>query len=47
MLVLKIGGGFKTGDSGNIHMGRAEFLFEFLMKVFPVNKSVRLQVFFL
>jgi hypothetical protein len=28
-------------------MGRAEFLFEFSTKVFPVNKSVRLQVFFL
>jgi hypothetical protein len=28
-------------------MGRAEFLFEFLTKVFAVNKSVRLWVFFL
>jgi hypothetical protein len=34
-------------DSSNIHMGGAEFLFEFLTKVFLVNKSVRLWVFFL
>jgi hypothetical protein len=47
MLVLEIEGGFKTGDSSNICMGRAEFLFEFSMKVFPVNKSVRLRIFFL
>jgi hypothetical protein len=47
MLVLEIGGGFKMGDSGNICMGGAEFLFEFSIKVFPVNKSGRLQIFFL
>jgi hypothetical protein len=35
------------GDSSNIHMGGAEFLFKFSTKVFPVNESVRLWVFFL
>jgi hypothetical protein len=42
-----MGGGFKTDDGDNIHMGRAEFLLEFLTKVFPINKSVRLWIFFL
>jgi hypothetical protein len=47
MLVLEIGGGFKMDDGDNIHMGRAEFLLEFLAKFFPINKSVRLQIFLL
>jgi hypothetical protein len=44
---LEIGGGFKMGESSNIHMGGAELLFEFSTKVFPVNKSVRFRGFFL
>ena len=35
------------GDSSNVGMGGAKLLFELLTEVFPVNKSVRLQIFFL
>ena len=35
------------GDSGNVGVGRAKFLFEFSIEVFPVNKSIRLWIFFL
>ena len=35
------------GYGGNVGMGGAEFLFELLMEVSPVNKSVRIQIPFL
>ena len=44
--VLEVGGGLQVGDSSNVSMGRAKFLFEFSTEVFPVNKSVRLWIFF-
>ena len=43
MFVLEVGGGDKVGDSSNVSVGGEKFLFEFSMKVYPVNKSVRLQ----
>ena len=47
MLVLEVGSGLKVGNSSNISMSRTEFFLKLLMKVFPVNKPVRLQVFLL
>ena len=47
MLVLEVRGGFRVGDSSNVNVGRAKFLFEFSLEVFPVNKSIRLWIFFL
>ena len=35
------------GDSSNVSVGGAKFLFKLLMEIFPVNKSVRLQILFL
>ena len=46
MLVLEVGGGFKAGNSSDVSMGRAEFLFELSMEVFPVNKSMIIQTLF-
>ena len=34
------------GNSSNVGVGRAEFLFKLSTKVFPINKSVRLWIFF-
>ena len=42
-LLLKVGGGFKAGDSSNISVGRAKFPFEFPLEVFPVLSSLHVR----